>query len=55
MNDLVTGASGNDFALDDISFQQVCVEKDSTYIQVGSPSVITGTLTVCAWRNNHAN
>ena len=32
-----TAADGNDFALDDISFNQICVAKDSVYIDVKVP------------------
>ena len=35
--DACTAASGNDFALDDISFQQMCIAKDSIYVKVNSP------------------
>ena len=38
-----TAASGNDFALDDINFQQVCDDIKTLTITVGSPVVPTGT------------
>ena len=34
MYDVVTGAYGNDFAIDDISFRQLCTIKDSVYLKV---------------------
>ncbi len=34
MYDLNTGGFGNDFAIDDISFQQLCTLKDSVYVAV---------------------
>jgi|GEM_PF-698937 len=34
IHDSVTAASGNDFAIDDISFRQLCIAKDSIYVQV---------------------
>ena len=35
--DETTAADGNDFALDDISFTQICVAKDSVYVKVNIP------------------
>ena len=35
--DETTAADGNDFALDDISFQQICTVKDSVYVLVNNP------------------
>jgi len=37
INDQQTAASGNDFAIDDISFQPVCTATDSIYILVKAP------------------
>ncbi len=39
--DQQTALSGNDFAIDDIAFQQICVAQDSVYIQVNDllPSI----------------
>ncbi len=39
--DQQTALSGNDFAIDDIAFQQICVAQDSVYIQVNNliPSI----------------
>ena len=34
--DQQTALSGNDFAIDDIAFQQICVARDSVYIQVSN-------------------
>lgn len=34
INDQSTAASGNDFAIDDIEFRQICEAKDSVYIRV---------------------
>lgn len=35
--DLNTTPAGNDFALDDISFQEICVAKDSVYVAIKVP------------------
>ena len=50
IHDSVTAASGNDFAIDDISFQQLCIAKDSVHILVApKPSVDLGPdTTVCS-------
>jgi len=37
MEDLNLTSFGNDFAVDDISFQQICVAKDSVFIDVSVP------------------
>jgi len=34
--DQQTALSGNDFAIDDIAFQQICVAQDSVYVQVNN-------------------
>ncbi len=41
IHDQQTALSGNDFAIDDISFRQICVATDSVYIQVDNvvPSI----------------
>jgi gliding motility-associated-like protein len=36
-----TAAGGNDFALDDISFEQICTVKDSVYIDILIPDTTT--------------
>jgi len=47
--DLNTTPAGNDFALDDISFQQVCVSKDSVYVDIKIKDTSTTTMdtTLC--------
>jgi len=49
LTDLNLVWSGNDFALDDISFQQICVAEDSVYInlQALGAGTISGTDSVC--------
>jgi len=42
MTDLNTTAYGNDFAIDDISFQQLCTGKDSVYIDMTTPGTTYG-------------
>ena len=39
--DANTTAAGNDFALDDISFKEICVAKDSVYIAIKAPDTTT--------------
>jgi len=47
IHDSVTAASGNDFAIDDISFQQLCVATDSIYISaIPKPLVDLGPDTI---------
>ena len=50
MNDLMTGGFGNDFAVDDISFEPICTVKDSIYLGIHTTDTLhthTDT-TVCA-------
>ena len=48
--DETTAADGNDFALDDISFKQICSVTDSVYIEVNKPDTTTAhtDTSVCA-------
>ncbi len=39
--DLNTTSSGNDFVLDDISFREICVAKDSVYVAIKVPDTTT--------------
>ena len=39
--DETTAASGNDFVIDDISFKEICVAKDSVYLMLNPPTVTT--------------
>lgn len=50
INDNVTVAGGNDFVIDDISFKQICVYRDSVYIDVNLPDTTTSSTdtTICA-------
>lgn len=38
--DMNTTAAGNDFAIDDISFREICVARDSVYVNVAIPDTI---------------
>lgn len=40
INDQQTAAVGNDFAIDDISFRQLCISKDSIYVALTIPDTI---------------
>ncbi len=35
--DQTTAASGNDFVIDDISFKQICIARDSVYLAINAP------------------
>ncbi len=39
--DMNTTAAGNDFAIDDISFREICIARDSVYIDVAIPDTTT--------------
>ena len=47
--DLNTTPAGNDFAIDDITFQQICIAKDSVYVDIKIPdtTTITKDTTLC--------
>ena len=48
--DALTASSGNDFALDDISFQEFCVATDSVYVSINVPAstVMSSDTTFCS-------
>ena len=48
--DETTAASGNDFVIDDISFEQICTVKDSTYVKITVPDTTTShsDTSICA-------
>ncbi len=48
--DETTAASGNDFVIDDISFNQICVALDSEYVKINTPDTTYGSrdTSVCA-------
>ncbi|MGG9964515.1 LamG-like jellyroll fold domain-containing protein [Ferruginibacter sp. SUN106] len=49
LEDFTYNANGNDFALDDISFNSVSIKRDSVKITVDTPKIAAfGTATVCA-------
>ncbi|GAB2821465.1 PKD domain-containing protein [Ferruginibacter profundus] len=49
LEDFTYDADGNDFALDDISFNSVSIKRDSVKITVDTPKIAaSGTATVCA-------
>lgn len=47
--DAVTTAAGNDFAIDDITFRQICTLRDSVYLEVNIPDTTTSKwdTTIC--------
>jgi len=47
LTDMELASGGNDFAIDDISFQQVCSAMDSIYANYDPVGAITGTMQVC--------